>query len=87
VATAVGRPARIVAAPPGAMLALLGLAGRTLGDVVLTREELAGLRDGNLVSRDPPTGHHSVRAWLLANGAQLGRRYTNDLAARRGARQ
>jgi len=86
VAEAVGRRVRIVAGPPSAMLMLLGLVGRALGDVVLTHEELAGLRDGNLVSAYPPTGGHSVRAWLLANGPQLGRRYTNDIAARRAGR-
>ncbi len=86
VARAVGRRARIIAVPPALMLALLGMVGRVLDDVVLTREEFAGLRDGLLVSRGDPTARGSVRAWLLANGERLGRRYTNDRADR-GARR
>jgi NADH dehydrogenase len=82
VARAVGRRPRIVAAPPSFVLALLGLLGRALGDVVLTRAELLGLRDGMLVSRRAPTAESSVSAWLLAHGGALGRRYTNDRAAR-----
>jgi len=86
VARAVRRRPRIIAAPPRVVLALLGILGRFLGDVVLTREELLGLRDGMLVSRRPPTAGASVRAWLLAHGDRLGRRYTNDRADRRGTR-
>jgi len=85
VAEAVGRPARLVPVPPRAMLTLLRGLGRVLHDVVLTREELAGLRDGMLVSRASASAPSSVRAWLLVNGGRLGRRYTNDLMTRRGA--
>jgi nucleoside-diphosphate-sugar epimerase len=82
IARAVGHRPRIVGAPPAVVLALLGVLGRLLGDVVLTREELLGLRDGMLVSRRAPTAESSVSAWLLAHGDALGRRYTNDRAAR-----
>ena len=67
------------------MLALLRGLGGVLGDVVLTREELAGLRDGMLLSRESVPAPSSVRAWLLANGGGLGRRYTNDRVVRRRA--
>ncbi len=83
VATAVGRRPRVVTAPPSLMLGLLHMAGAGLGDVVLTRAELAGLRDGMLVSQRPSLARESVRAWLLAHGDGLGRRYTNDLRDRR----
>jgi uncharacterized protein YbjT (DUF2867 family) len=83
VAAAVGRRARLVTASPAVMLRLLAAAGRVLGDVVLTREELVGLHDGMLESEQPPLGRASVSAWLLAHGTTLGRRYANDLRVRR----
>jgi NADH dehydrogenase len=85
VAAAVGRPARLVAAPPRLMLAVLAAIGRVLGDVVLTPEELAGLRAGMLVSHEPPRCEGAVRGWLLAHGDGLGRRYTNDRVVRLAA--
>ncbi len=56
-----------------------------LGDIVLTREELAGLQQELLLSRAPATAGESVRAWLMANGRHLGRAYINDLDRHFGA--
>jgi NADH dehydrogenase len=83
VAAAVGRRARLVTASPALMLRLLAAAGRVLGDVVLTPEELRGLHDGMLESEQPPLGRGSVSVWLQAHGTTLGRRYANDLRVRR----
>jgi NADH dehydrogenase len=89
VARACGVRRWIVGAP--AWLSLLGLRllQPLLHDVVLTREELEGLAQEKLVSRQPPRGSESVTEWLLANGASLGRRYVNDLDRhfREGARE
>jgi NADH dehydrogenase len=59
-------------------LAALRVVEPLLRDVVLTGEELRGLADELLVSRSPPLGRESVRAWVLAHGATLGRAYVND---------
>jgi NADH dehydrogenase len=79
VARACGVRRWIVGAPAGLALAALRLLQPFLRDVVLTREELEGLAQEKLVSRQPPRGSESVSQWLLANGASLGRRYVNDL--------
>jgi NADH dehydrogenase len=81
-ARALGRPARLLRVPPVVMLGALGLAGVALRDTVLTREELAGLRDELLVSHAAPTGTRSVVDWLEANGRGFGAGYVNDTIQR-----
>jgi NADH dehydrogenase len=78
VATGARRP--LVRAPPGAVLRLGDLVGRLRRDVVLTRDELAGLRASLLVSHEPPRGRESFREWVAANADGLGRRYVSELA-------
>ena len=51
-------------------------------EVILSREELAGLMEELLVSHEPPRGTESVRIWLAGHGDQLGRRYAAELARR-----
>jgi hypothetical protein len=51
-----------------------------LRDIVLTRDELGGLRDSLLVSHDPPTGAVRFTDWLTVNGETLGRSYVSELA-------
>jgi uncharacterized protein YbjT (DUF2867 family) len=54
-------------------------------DVLLTREELLGLKQELLLSRNPPLGRQSVAVWLNAHGGGLGRSYANDLSRHFGA--
>jgi uncharacterized protein YbjT (DUF2867 family) len=79
VARACGVRRWMVPTPGWLSLALLRLVGLLLRDVVLTREELLGLEQELLLSRSPATGGESVRDWLAAHGASLGRSYVNDL--------
>jgi len=76
---AVGRTPRIVSMPEGVSLALLGLVGKAMGEVILSREELAGLTSEMLVSHEAPLGKQDVNAWLQDNGASLGQRYASEL--------
>jgi uncharacterized protein YbjT (DUF2867 family) len=80
VAAAVGRPARIVHVPDAVVLAPAGLVGAVQRDVLLTREELAGLRSGLLVSAEEPRGRRRLGGWLAAEAPRLGRRYVSELA-------
>jgi len=80
VAAAVGSRARIVYLPPRAVLALARITGTLRRDVLLTREELAGLQRELLVSTEPPLGTESFRSWVAANGESLGRGYVSELA-------
>lgn len=79
VGLAVGARRALVRAPPGLALALSDLIGRLQRDVLLTRDELAGLMDSLLVSGEPPRGRDSFREWVAANADGLGRRYVSEL--------
>jgi NADH dehydrogenase len=80
VAAAVGSKARIVHWPSRLVLALARVTGVVRRDVLLTAEELAGLRASLLVSDQPPLGRASFSSWVAANGEALGRGYVSELA-------
>jgi len=80
VAAAVNSRARIAHVPPRAVLALARVTGALRRDVLLTREELAGLQAELLVSDRLPVGSASFRSWVAANGESLGRGYVSELA-------
>jgi NADH dehydrogenase len=79
IGAAVGRTPLILHVPEDVALALLGIVGKALGEVILSREELAGLTSEMLVSHEAPQGTQDVGAWLHANGASLGQRYASEL--------
>lgn len=80
IAVAIGRPRQVRHAPLAVAFGLSQAIGMLRGDVLLTRDEIAGLAAGLLVSRDPPTGRDSFREWIAANADGLGRRYVSELA-------
>ena len=51
-----------------------------LRDVLLTREEIAGLMADLLVSKHPPTGRTRLSDWLLRHSRTVGVRYASELA-------
>jgi len=57
--------------------------GKLVGDVMITREEIAGLMAGLLCVDTPPTGTTRLTDWITEHAATLGRRYTSELARRR----
>lgn len=76
----IGSQTRIVHLPP----VVVWMASRVLGwlthDVVLTKDEVSGLMANLLVSRQPPTGKTSLRAWLKENANTIGTKYASELA-------
>jgi uncharacterized protein YbjT (DUF2867 family) len=80
VGVAIGARRPLVRARAGLVLRLGDLVGRLRRDVLLTRDELAGLRASLLVSHEPPLGRESFREWVAANADGLGRRYVSELA-------
>jgi NADH dehydrogenase len=54
--------------------------GALVDDVLLTRDELEGLRAGLLVSASPPTGRTPLSSWLAQNAATVGTVYASELA-------
>jgi NADH dehydrogenase len=77
---AVGSRTVIVHMPLWAGLAVGGLLGRLLGDVVITKDEVDGLMADLLISHAPPTCPTRLTEWLACHGDDLGRRYASELA-------
>ncbi len=57
--------------------------GKIAGDVVITREEIEGLKAGLLYTDSPPAGATKLTEWASENSSTLGVRYTSELAWRR----
>jgi len=53
-----------------------------MGDVTITREEIAGLMAGLLAVDTPPTGATQLTEWVGAHADTLGRHYANELSRR-----
>ena len=79
IAQVLGSRARLIHLPPGLALALSRLVGLAVGDVVLTRDELAGLSAGLLVSSLPPSGQTKFSEWVRENVQNLGREYASEI--------
>ena len=65
--------------PPSIGLALTGVIGLLMRDIVLTRDEIDGLMSGFLTSDAPPTGTTRFSDWLDENVNTLGRNYQSEL--------
>ena len=76
---AIGSRARIAQTPPGLALAVGTLIGRVRRDVLVTREEVAALRQSLLVSGEPPAGLLRFSDWLAENAGTLGLAYVSEL--------
>jgi len=69
----------IIHIPPLLALYCAKTVGLAIGDVLLTRDELAGLMANLLVSNQPPTGETSFKQWLAKNIQSLGAKYSSEL--------
>jgi len=84
--TAVGSRAQLIPVPPPAVPVLARLVGRAVNDVVLTRDELAGLMAGLVAPEGPATGQVVFSEWLAAHGESLGREWASELGRHYGTR-
>jgi NADH dehydrogenase len=80
IARAVGGRARIRHSSMRVALYAARTAGVLLRDVVVTRDELAALGAGLLVSHEEPLGSDRFETWLMENADRFGRRYHSELA-------
>jgi uncharacterized protein YbjT (DUF2867 family) len=70
---------RIVHVRPGILLPMLRLLEPLVGDVILTREEIDGLLENLLVSRQAPAGRTRLSEWLQQNASTVGVTYASEL--------
>lgn len=81
---AVGSSSRLVPVPVPAVPVLASLVGRAVNDVVLTRDELAGLMAGLVAPEGPGTGQVVFTEWLAAHGETLGREWASEIGRHYG---
>lgn len=79
VRSAVGGRARLVHVPPALTYALARPISALVRDVLITRDEIAGLLDGLIDSDAPTNGAIGFRDWVAANGNGVGRRYASEI--------
>ena len=82
VGEAVGKRRPIIGMPPTLGFAIGRLVGGIVGDVVITREEIAGLMQDLLVTTSPPAGGTRLTDWMAQNADALGRSYSSELTRR-----
>ncbi|HRX87545.1 MAG TPA: NAD(P)H-binding protein [Phycisphaerae bacterium] len=76
----------IVALPPNIAYGVAWLAGRIVGDVIITRQEVDGLMADLLCTNSPPAGSTRLSEWARANADRLGTHYASEVARRRDRR-
>jgi nucleoside-diphosphate-sugar epimerase len=65
--------------PPALAMAGATVAGRLVGDMLLTRDELDDLMRDILLSHEPPRGTTRLTDWLPSNRDQIGRGYASEI--------
>lgn len=69
----------VVHVPPALAMAGATLAGRLVGDILLTRDELDDLMHDILISHEPPRGTTRLTDWLPVHRDQVGRHYASEM--------
>lgn len=78
----IGKTRPVLSIPPGIGYLLGLLIGKIVGDVMITRDEIAGLMDDMLYSGSPPVGTKKLTEWAKEHADTLGLKYTSELARR-----
>jgi len=79
----IGKERPLLPLPPGLAYLAGRLVSRWVDDVLVTREEIAGLMAGLLYVDSPPAGMTRLTTWARQHADTLGRQYTSELARRR----
>jgi len=82
----IGAPRPVIGVPPTLGYWVGRAVGSLMGDVTITREEIAGLMANLLYVDAPPAGATKLTDWIAAHADTLGRHYANELARRRDRR-
>jgi len=69
----------VVHVPPVLAMAGASVAGRMVGDMLLTRDELDDLMHDILVSHEPPRGTTRLTGWLSLHRKDVGRKYASEM--------
>lgn len=79
----IGKRRPVVSVPPAIGYAAGWMMGKLVGDVLITREEIAGLMQDLLCVDSPPARNTKLTEWATQHADMLGRRYASELARRK----
>lgn len=79
----IGKSRPVISVPPSLGYAVGWIIGKVVGDVMITREEIAGLMANLLCVDSPPAGSTKLTDWAKERASSLGLHYTSELARRR----
>ncbi len=78
----IGKKRPIVSIPDWLGYLVAQLVGKIVGDVIITRDEIKGLKSDLLYTDSPPTGQTKLSEWAEQNRNTLGIRYASELKRR-----
>ncbi len=79
----IGCPRPIMSIPPWLGCAFGAIMGKCVGDVMITRDEIAGLMGDLLYTQSLPAGQTRLTDWARDHADTLGQLYASELARRR----
>jgi nucleoside-diphosphate-sugar epimerase len=82
IAQTLGKKRLIISCPPIIGYFWGKIVGRFVNDVIITREEIAGLMADLLYVDAPPAGETKLTCWIKEHAESLGKHYTSELARR-----
>ena len=83
IAAIIGKKRLILPVPPWVGYLTGKLIGKLVGDVTITREEIAGLMGELLYVDAPPQGKTRLTDWVKEHADTLGKKYTSEMARRK----
>ncbi|MBU4272345.1 MAG: NAD(P)H-binding protein [Planctomycetes bacterium] len=83
----IGRRRPIISVSPTVGYCFAWFLGKLMGDIFLTREEIAGLMRGLLCTQSEPAGRTKLTDWCKEHADTLGRKYSSELARRKNRRK
>lgn len=79
----IGKSRPIISVPPWLGHAVGRIIGGLTRDVLITKDEIAGLMDDLLYVNAPAAGDTPLTSWICANAESLGQRYASELMRRK----
>lgn len=79
----IGKKRKIIQVSPEVGYFMAYVIGKLVDDIIVTRDEIAGLMAGMLAVNAPPAGQTRLTDWLRQHAETVGKRYTSEMARRK----
>ena len=79
----IGKKRKIIHVSPEVGYFMAYIIGKLVDDIIVTRDEIAGLMAGMLAVNASPVGQTRLTDWLRQHAETVGKRYTSEMARRK----